>query len=163
MHVWRVRKVVESLRAGLSEQEQTRYFLAFFLLIVLDLNLPIDSDARGWLGRYGFLKWLVYSVIAITGAVTAYRANRSGDGHSFVARFIALSVPLTVQSLCLVVLGLIGVSLIPDRLSQSNQSALASSSFWEWFWFGLRAFVEGLLFVRLAVNMKRVSVNHGVT
>jgi len=159
MHIWQVRKVVRSLRAGpLSEAEQVKYFAAYFLLFALGLSLPIDSDARAWAGRYGFFTWLAYTTVAVAGAVSAYWLNRRGDGKAFVQRFIALFVPLTLQSLALVAFAVAVVSVNPDRLPQSAQAALYNASWlWGWFWFGLQLLAECLLFVRLAVNIRRVS------
>jgi hypothetical protein len=163
VHLWSVAKVLGALRRGLSDQENARYFLAFFALVIVGLNLPIDSDARGWLGRDGFLKWVIYCAIAFAGAAAAYAANRKGDRQEFAPRFIALFVPLTVQSLLVVALGLAAAAFIPDRLPESTLNFLNASRFWDWYWFCLQVLAESLLFVRIATNMHRASVPHGVT
>jgi hypothetical protein len=159
MYIWRVSKVVQELGAGeLSQKEQLKYFVAFFALIVVGLNLPIDSDARGWLGRDGFFKWVAYVGVAVIGTTMALWVNLRGDRRQFISRFVALYVPLTIQSLCLVAIGLLLVSVIPDRLPRPAQDSLYKAGwFWDWYWFMLQVVAELLLFSRIAFNLKKVS------
>ena len=159
MLLWQTEKLVQQLREGpLTESEQAKYFIAFVIFAVLGINFPIDSDARGWLGTYGFYKWFAYGIVGIVGVLLAYRTNCKGDSKFFLSRFVSLALPLTLRMLCLMVPPIVLVAFVPDCLpSQMGDALFKASWFWDWFWFALQISIELIFFWRMNVNLSRVS------
>src|SRR5262249_6550774 len=124
MNIWRTQPLVDALRAGpLPEQEQFKYYAAFVMLAVLGWSMPIDSDAKGWLGTYGIVRWAVYAIITILGLLYIFSVNRRHGDTNFVGRVVALSLPVTVQLLLLICLTLVFAAIVPDLLpDRPNQS-----------------------------------------
>lgn len=158
MHIWNTQLLVDELRAGpLSEDEQFKYFATFVMLTILGWSIPIDSDAKGWLGNYGFWCWLVYGVIGLMGLVFAYSINRQHDNRHFIIRFVSISIPITIQLFTLMGVVLALAALLPDIFPEGSSRLMTShGGIWDWFWFSLQILLEMLYFLRITNTIRKV-------
>jgi len=159
MNIWNIQPLVAQLKTGpLPEEEQFKYFAVFVILAILGWSFPIDSDAKGWLGNYGLITWLAYGTIGLIGLFYSYAVNRRLDNKHFVGRFVALSLPITMQLFAVMFLALVISALLPDMLpNHSSELMKTHSGVWNWFWFSLQATLESAYFLRIASTLKLVA------
>ena len=103
MYLWNVNRLVEDIRLNkVSETHYKNYYIAssiliFFSYLALTLT-PESKPTEAWASFVLQVGLLISWVNAI------FKANGGEQGRDFLKRFIALYLPVTIQSLVLFIL-----------------------------------------------------------
>ncbi|MBR7791321.1 hypothetical protein KDM87_01825 [Undibacterium sp. FT147W] len=96
MYLWNTRSLVEDLKRGpLPEQEQLKYFLFSSALAAMSAATPSDATQATLLPAWAAIVTEISFVML--GIIWCYRSNAAGDNRDFVARFLALHVPIGLR------------------------------------------------------------------
>lgn len=126
MYLWNVNRLVEDIRLNkVSETHYKNYYIASSILIFfsyLALTLTPESKlTEAWASFILQIGLLISWVNAI------FKANGGEHGRDFLKRFIALYLPVTIQSLVLFIFILIAVvveGLLPMLTVNMDEAVL---------------------------------------
>lgn len=95
------RKLARQLRDGqVTERQQLHYYLIFTIIFTIFTTMTwaqnVASPAP--LTIYDYLNDAAYVLFSLTTVILCYRINARGDGRSFIARYISLSFPVSIQT-----------------------------------------------------------------
>jgi|GEM_PF-5818465 len=109
MYLWNTRSLVEDLKRGpLPELEQLKYFLFSSALAAMSAAMPSDATQPTFLPAWAAVVTEVSFVML--GTIWCFRSNAAGDNRDFVARFLALHVPIGLRFFALIFV--VGVPLV---------------------------------------------------
>ena len=152
MYFWNTRALVSDLKRGpLPEIEQLKYFLFASILAAVDASFPSDHTDSSDLSASANALAAVSLVAA--GTVWCFRTNAAGDNKDFIARFLALHVPIGFRLLALLftallaILGIFGPVFIADLGEQSSATADIA----------LEAFIALLFYWRVNLRIRDIS------
>lgn len=102
MYFWRIDRLKEDLRSGLTERESFRYL--FFTLVLyafcaeIGLLFPEENP-----NRWSHLVAVVCWAGLLVGAYLTYRSNGGASGHRFAERFFAITRVMGIRLMVLAV------------------------------------------------------------
>jgi hypothetical protein len=115
MYFWRIDRLKQDLRSGLTERESFRYL--FFTLVLyafcaeIGLLFPEENPNR-WSHLIAAVCW----VAVLVGTYFTYRSNGGANGHRFAERFFAITwvvgIRLMVLAMPILLAVYIGIELV---------------------------------------------------
>ena len=124
MHFWNVNKLIDLLRENkVTESGFKNYYIAssiliFFSYLALTLT-PESSPTEAWASFVLQVGLLISWINAI------FKANGGEHGRDFLKRFIALYLPVTIQSIVIfLIIGIIIEAILPFVTSALDEMAL---------------------------------------
>lgn len=124
MYLWNVNRLVDDIRLNkVSETHYKNYYIAssiliFFSYLALTLT-PESKPTEAWASFVLQVGLLISWVNAI------FKANGGEQGRDFLKRFIALYLPVTIQSLVLfIAIGIVIEALLPMLTLNMDEAAL---------------------------------------
>ena len=124
MHFWNVNKLIDDLKENkVTESGFKNYYIASSILIFLSyltLTLtPESSPTEAWASFILQVGLLISWINAI------FKANGGEHGRDFLKRFIALYLPVTIQSIVIfLIIGIIIEAILPFVTSALDEMAL---------------------------------------
>jgi hypothetical protein len=95
MIVWNVKKLADTLAEGtFDEVERLKYFLVFIFFLSSHQTM---FDCQKETSLVSSISCLVFFFIELVGVLACYIANTRGDNKDFVARYICLTLPVTIR------------------------------------------------------------------
>lgn len=100
MYFWRIDRLKEDLRSGLTERESFRYLFFTFLLYAfcteIGLLFPEENPNR-WSHLIAVVCWAA----VLVGTYLTYRSNGGAYGHRFAERFFAITWVIGIRLMVL--------------------------------------------------------------
>jgi len=131
VRVWRVNHLIQELRVGkVSERDKLHYVFASAALHYLVGPVSLLSSPN-----WQTLAWsMVGMVMAFLGLTLAFAANGGEGGHSFIERYLCLSLPILVRTYLFGYLvyyagSITAVALSPTYREQVSAQRLVSDGF----------------------------------
>lgn len=124
MHFWNVNKLIDDLKENkVTESGFKNYYIASSILIFLSyltLTLtPESSPTEAW------ASFVLQVGLLISWLNAIFKANGGEHGRDFLKRFIALYLPVTIQSIVIfLIIGIIIEAILPFVTSALDEMAL---------------------------------------
>ena len=124
MHFWNVNKLIDDLKENkVTESGFKNYYIASSILIFLSyltLTLtPESSPTEAW------ASFVLQVGLLISWLNAIFKANGGEHGRDFLKRFIALYLPVTIQSIVIfLIIGIIMEAILPFVTSALDEMAL---------------------------------------
>ncbi|MGE8684151.1 MAG: hypothetical protein ACN6OV_06655 [Acinetobacter sp.] len=124
MHFWNVNKLIDDLKENkVTESCFKNYYIASSILIFLSyltLTLtPESSPTEAW------ASFVLQVGLLISWLNAIFKANGGEHGRDFLKRFIALYLPVTIQSIVIfLIIGIIMEAILPFVTSALDEMAL---------------------------------------
>lgn len=150
MYFWKTRNLATDIKNGkISEYNKKNYFLATSILALI--AGIIGQLSRSHIPQSQVLvECLFFLIITIVGITITFKTNKGNDGIDYVARMIALSLPLLIKMAIMLFVFAAVIGIIDKKLGD-NMTTL------DWHTIGLATILKIWLFWRLNVHLKYIN------
>ena len=133
MYFWKDKELAKRLHENaVSQKEQMKYFLIFSVLSTLLTTAIFNFNiwhAAEQLTISDYATDITMIAFAFASVLICYRVNAHGDNADFIARWICLSLPVSIRTLavgfCLMIIALIITGLYDADISPSLEELKA--------------------------------------
>ena len=149
MYIWKTTELANEIKENtLTEKDWKQYYLVGTILMTISLYIPL-LEAR--INTQSLIvEAVLMVVIAVIGINITFKTNQNNNGSNFVARIIALSLPIIIKSTVFLVLFFIALGVVVEVAELSPESI-------DWLMVIFTVLIEALIFWRINVHLNYIN------
>ena len=115
MQILNDRKLARRLNEDVvSEKEQFYYFMILLIVSILPSSAWLIGQLGVMANYWDLASDIALIVFTLSGSVWVFNTNASGDNRNFVARYISLGLPVSIQTLIGVIIVALMIFLLEE-------------------------------------------------
>lgn len=151
MYIWKTTELANEIKENtLTEKDWKQYYLAGSIVMIIALYLT-QLEPRIEINTQSLIvEAVLMVVIAVIGINITFKTNQNNNGSNFVARIIALSLPIIIKSTVFLVLFFIALGVVAEVAELSTESI-------DWLMVIFTVLIEALIFWRINVHLNYIN------
>jgi len=151
MFIWKTTELANAIKENtLTEKDWKQYYLAGSIVMIIALYLT-QLEPRIEINTQSLIvEAVLMVVIAVIGINITFKTNQNNNGSNFVARIIALSLPIIIKSTVFLVLFFIALGVVAEVAELSTESI-------DWLMVIFTVLIEALIFWRINVHLNYIN------
>jgi hypothetical protein len=149
MFIWKTTELANEIKENtLTEKDWKQYYLAGTILVTISFYIALLEERINTQSL--IVEAVLMVVIAVIGINITFKTNQNNNGSNFVARIIALSLPIIIKSTVFLVLFFIALGVVAEVAELSTESI-------DWLMVIFTVLIEALIFWRINVHLNYIN------